>query len=741
MPRFGGMLRLDRFKSTMSEYLEDLNPAQRDAVTHRDGPLMVLAGAGSGKTRVITRRIAWLLQEGVAPGQILALTFTNKAAGEMANRVESLRGYRVHVATFHSACARFLRRDGHLLGYPQNFSIYDTYDRDSCIKQLLRSHHIQVGGAVTPNKVGSRISRLKNLGVGPEDFVSGLGEVDAVVRRIYSPYLVRMRDLGAMDFDDLLLRFRDLLVEHPDAAEMYQERFRYLLVDEFQDTNLVQYDLLKRLSAKYRNLCVVGDPDQSIYKFRGAEIRNILDYQDDYPDAVTIRLETNYRSSGCILAAAQGVIENNKGRMDKTLRTDAEFGAPVSICRYGSEQEEAEELTNGIWQLMSNGIDLGEVAVFYRTHSLSRTIEQAFRQRGLPYDVVGGLTFFERREIKDVLAYLRVLVNPLDDVSMLRVINVPPRGVGNVSLQKIIDRAADAGLSLFEAVCDADCRGVVSGKARKGLESLAKVLTEARGEENPEEAVRIVLKGTEYLGYAGGLGDPQDASREENILELINDAAQFAEESDEGLAEYLQHVSLLTSQDEQHGEGPRISLMTVHSAKGLEFDYVFTIGLEEGLFPHSRSFEDPEGMEEERRLMYVAMTRARKALALSYVSFRMINGETRRQDMSRFLGEIPDECGTRMGMPWGYEADGDGDTVYEADDGIDYDPGDQLEDDTVQLCEGAYVVHPEYGPGQVLRLSGSGIRMKVVVLFQDGREKTLIPEYAGLQVIDGSEEW
>ncbi|MCA8956768.1 MAG: UvrD-helicase domain-containing protein, partial [Planctomycetes bacterium] len=384
----------------MGDPLADLNPAQREAVRHGDGPLMVLAGAGSGKTRVITRRIAWLLDQGVSPDSILALTFTNKAAGEMAQRVQALGGHRVRVATFHSACARFLRVDGHLLGYPRAFSIYDTYDRDVCIKQLLVEHGVTQGGGVTPSKVGSRISRLKNLGVGPADFISGLGEVDAAVRRVYAPYLDRMRDLGAMDFDDLLLRMCDLLAEHPAAAEVYQERFRYLLVDEFQDTNVVQYRLVRLLTGKHQNVCVVGDPDQSIYRFRGAELRNILDFENDYPAAALIRLETNYRSTGCILAAAQGLIENNRDRLPKTLRTDAEFGAPIKVVRTGSDREEADEVAGAIAELLRHGVGPEQVAVFYRTHFLSRAVEQAFRQRGIGYDVVGGLTFFERREIK-----------------------------------------------------------------------------------------------------------------------------------------------------------------------------------------------------------------------------------------------------------------------------------------------------------------------------------------------------
>ena len=745
--------------ATMSDVVANLNPAQLEAVQYGDGPLMVLAGAGSGKTRVITRRIAWLLEQGVGPRQILALTFTNKAAGEMVHRVQDLGGHRVQVATFHSACARFLRQDAEHLGFPRDFSIYDTYDRDVCIKQLLLAHGVKIGGPVTASKVGNRISHLKNFGMTADNLMVGHSEVDAAVKRIYGAYATRMRDLGAMDFDDLLLRFTDLLVEHPAIAQVYQDRFRYLLVDEFQDTNLVQYRLIKILAEKHRNVCVVGDPDQSIYKFRGAEIRNILEFEEDYEECEIIRLETNYRSTGCILTAAQGIIENNKGRMEKTLRTDADFGSPLTVARFGSELEEADELVRAIDELVRSGVDASEVAVFYRTHFLSRAIEQALRYRGLAYEIVGGLRFFERREIKDVLAYLRVVVNPLDDVSMHRIVNVPARGVGKASLGKLVDRAAEEEMSLFEAVCDDQVRTVVSSKARAGLERLAGVLTELRGDLAPDVAIRKVLEGTGYMQYACDLGDPQDVSREENLLELINDATTYSDENDDGLAGYLQHVSLLTSQDEVDADDPTITLMTVHSAKGLEFDHVFLPGLEEGIFPHSRSMDDPAEIEEERRLMYVAVTRARKTVAFSYAAFRMVAGITQRQDISRFTREIPEACvewsgGVGYGS-WTDQSNSYDDDAYEsgagssdwetAEDagsdsseaGYQADAGDSEEGEVLRV--GMHVIHPAFGHGEVRRISGEGFRAKVVVRFRDGREKTLVPEYSRLQVVSGGD--
>ena len=698
---------------------------------------MVLAGAGSGKTRVITRRIAWLLEQGVEPGRILALTFTNKAAGEMARRVHDLGGARVRVSTFHSACARFLRVDGHYLDYPTNFSIYDTYDRNACLKQLLQRHNIALGGAVTANRVGSRISHLKNLGVRPVDFVHGMGELDAVVKEIYAPYEERMRDLGAMDFDDLLLRFVDLLEEHPAVAEVYQERWRHVLVDEFQDTNSVQYRMIRLLARKHGNICVVGDPDQSIYKFRGAQIRNIIEFEADYPDLATYRLERNYRSTGCILAAAQGVIENNEARLKKDLTTDAEFGAPLRILRSDSEQGEAFDVMHLVRGLIQNGADPDEIAVFYRAHFLSRSIEQALRQGGVGYEIVGGLTFFERREIKDLLAYLRVVLNPLDDVSLLRVINVPPRGVGKTSLDRLTASASREGLSLFEAICDADQRSVVSPKGRKGLEKLASVLTAIRSTADPSEAIRHVLQETSYMEYACGLGDPQDVSREENLRELINDAVEFSKEEGADLAAYLEQVSLLTSQDEAQGDGARVQLMTVHSAKGLEFEHVIILGLEEGTFPHARSFAEPEDMEEERRLMYVAVTRARQTATLSYATSRMVAGETRRQDMSRFIREIPSECTIWEGSVFdGRDREDSGSEDSVSEDHVDYGY-----DEDSELSEGTKVIHPYFGEGEVLRISGQGMKMRIVVRFKGGREKTLIPEHSQLQIVPGGGSW
>ncbi|MEO0480862.1 MAG: UvrD-helicase domain-containing protein [Planctomycetota bacterium] len=745
----------------MDPILDDLNEAQRDAVTHGEGPMMVVAGAGSGKTRVITRRIAHLLREGVPAHQVLALTFTNKAAGEMARRVEQLGGGRVLVSTFHSACARFLRQHADRIGFPSDFSIYDTQDRDSAIKYLMQEHRISKDD-VKPSAVGRRISQLKNLGEKPGEVILGMTAADRAVEKLFGPYQDFLQQLGAMDFDDLLGRFLDLLIDWPDVAEAYQERFRYILVDEFQDTNRVQYDLLKRMVGEPFNFCVVGDPDQSIYRFRGAELRNILDFEDDYEGTKVVRLETNYRSTQRILQAAEGVIVHNQDRLEKHLVTDNDEGAPLVIDRCYGPAQEARNVVEHILALLDDGVSASEIAIFFRSHHISRGIEEGLRNQAMPYRIVGGLSFFERREIKDLVAYMRVLVNPIDDVAMERVINVPARGVGRVSLDKLRGFARDAGLSLCEAVCDPGIRQSLSGKARTGLAALADVITKARARirEGAHPALMTLVEGLGYADYIGGSGDPEDEVRRENVAELHNDAAFFDSEVGGGLSGYLQHIALLTSDDRNREDmGPRISVMTVHASKGLEFDHVFVTGLEEGLFPNQRALEEPGGLEEERRLMYVALTRARKTLHLSWSQQRMVNGRLGDQTKSSFLREIPKEVlaldddrdfdsdddhgdfsgsGFRSRRTRGdlYEESQDLSSEFGGDSQVDF-YADEDQSAEFVLGEGTRVVHQAYGQGTVLRLSGSGQLQKITVRFDRSGERTLITEYAGLRIVPG----
>ncbi len=721
---------------------QDLNEEQAAAVAHGTGPLMVLAGAGSGKTRVVTRRIARLLRDGVRNGQILAMTFTNKAAGEMARRVEELGGGYVRVATFHSACARFLRADGRLLGFPPDFSIYDTQDRDTLIRELMDDLGLS-SAKVKPSLLGQWISKLKNAAMQPGDLGGG-DDISRLVERIWTPYHERMRKVGAMDFDDLLGNFLQILREHPDVAERYQQRFPWVLVDEFQDTNRVQYDLLKLLCPNPGNLCVVGDPDQSIYGFRGAEVRNILQFEDDYPTTTTVRLEQNYRSSANILRAAETVIAHNTMRKQKRLRTEAPPGAPLLRLKAGGSSEEASTIVDCIKALAAEDTPLDQVAIFYRAHWLSRGLEQALKDQGLPYEIVGGLTFFERREIKDLLAYLRVLVNPLDDVSMGRIVNVPPRGLGKAGIERLRQIATTEGMSLREVVGEASLHGEFGPKARKGLAELARTLDTAQqaASHGAHGALRVIIAGTNYLQHATSFGDAEDSTREENIAELVSDTVQYDKappvrvDADDdgtmpsdGLAGYLQHVALLTSADTK-GQGPAVRMMTVHAAKGLEFDHVFVAGLEEGTFPSMRVQDDPEGLEEERRLMYVALTRARKTLFLSSVRDRMVNGEMMSMRPSRFLKELPPDCIENYTPSWRrYEADDDG--ARSSGWSVTPDP-----EALAALRAGVRVRHDLYGNGVVRRLTGQGMRTQAVVRFDDGVERVFMLEYGGLKLLE-----
>ena len=711
----------------------DLNEQQAQAVAHGEGPLMVLAGAGSGKTRVVTRRIARLLRDGVSSGSVLAMTFTNKAAGEMVERVQQLGGDYVRVATFHSACARFLRHEGHRFGYPADYSIFDTGDRDSCIKELMQDHGVSTT-RIKPAAIGNMISRLKNAALTPDAGMLGDDDIGRTVTRLWTAYHERMRDQGAMDFDDLLLVFLQILRQFPAVAEDYRARFPWLLVDEFQDTNRVQYDLLKLLCPPPGNLCVVGDPDQSIYSFRGAEVRNILEFERDYETTTTVRLEQNYRSTKTILRAAEDVIANNSRRLDKRLRTDNADGEALRRFRAATATDEAAAIIDRIGDLRDQGVPLDGVAIFYRAHWLSRSLEQALKNGGIPYTIVGGQTFFERREIKDLIAYLRVLVNPLDDVSMTRIINVPPRGIGKTSLAKLRAAAFSEGMSLREVVAEPSLHGGLAAKGRKGLAALADTLGRARdaARHGVHAALKLIFDGTGYVQHATGFGDAEDSTREDNMKELVSDAIEYDDEhadDDSGLAGYLQHVALLTSADTE-GDGPAVQMMTVHAAKGLEFDHVCVAGIEEGVFPSFRSMEDPDGLEEERRLCYVALTRARVSLLLSHARERMVGGSTESMRPSRFLRELPQKSIEDYAPSW---------RRYEVDDDIANDTGWTVTADPevlAQMRSGVRVRHQEYGAGVIRRIAGRGISARAMVRFDDGREREFVLEYAGLDLIE-----
>jgi DNA helicase-2/ATP-dependent DNA helicase PcrA len=712
----------------MEYLLDDLNEAQKEAVTHRDGPLLVIAGAGSGKTRVITRRIAWLIAHGVDPRRILGVTFTNKAAREMAGRVEdALPGVRIRLSTFHSACAAFLRRSAPSLGFTSDFTIYDTSDRDQLLGSLMRERGLDPKEN-RPSNLGAQISSLKNRGILPTDpEFHEESSVSYVLRRLYEPYQDALRANNAMDFDDLLLTFLRLLENNPDEKARYSSRFDYLLIDEFQDTNKIQYDIVKLLATSHSNLCVVGDPDQSIYSFRGAVLGNILSFPADYPGTKVIRLENNYRSTANILSFAQGVIARNRLRYEKVLRPVLGEGEPIAFIEAADGHEEGALAGHQIKRLLDQSVDPREVAVFYRARFLSREIETCFKSLGIPYRLVGDLGFFQRREVKDLLAFLQVCANPLDRVSLERCLNVPPRGIGKVSRQLLFQEAAREGLPPSEFLRRGMHVPGARGKAKKGFVQLGKLLEEAAGRslESVEGTLRLFLERTDYLNQICRTGSWEDVDREENISELVRDAADFDQRWEE-LAEqypdhspvsaYLAQVSLMTDQAERQAESASVQLMTVHASKGLEFDHVFIVGLEEGLFPHSRSMEDLDGQEEERRLFYVAVTRARKRLYLCRAERRRgFDGGFHPQVPSSFFKEGKQQLGG------GFEEETFQDEPHELP----------------EFSVGDWVRHQRFGEGSIQNVLGRGRNAKVEILFKGGI-RTLLVEYAKLEKVEGA---
>lgn len=628
--------------------LSSLNPPQREAVEHADGPLVVFAGAGSGKTRVITYRIAHLLERGVKPWRILAVTFTNKAAAEMRERMLQLvpDAEGLWIGTFHSICARLLRRHAEIAGVHPNFVIYDDTDRKAMLTRVLRDLGVDER-RFTPRDLGGRIDRAKQELKGPDDLDGGDYYAD-IVQRVYATYEERMQRCGALDFGDLLYRMVLAMRNHEALRHTLQQQWSYILVDEFQDTNLVQLELVRLLAAEHRNLCVVGDDDQSIYKWRGADRRNILDFRDSFGDAQVVKLEQNYRSSQHILAAATSVIARNVEREPKTLWTDNDPGDPIMVVACGDERDEARAISEAIRMLRDHGHELSDMAIFYRTHSLSRVLEEEMRACNLPYKVIGGMRFYERAEVKDVLAYLRATVNPDDDVSLMRVINTPIRGIGKTTQEKLLNRAASGGISVWNALAEALQQGEFARGTAAKLGNFKKLIDgfreQAAAGAGPATLAEAILADT---GYLQGLRDQDNAEadgRIENIEELLGSLREFEAEAEQPTLEaYLELVTLQTNADEVDA-AVHVTLMTVHAAKGLEFPIVWVAGLEERLFPLSRDeVIDPDDMEEERRLAYVAFTRAEKRLFLSHCSRRMLYGRPQMGLPSRFVDEIPAE--------------------------------------------------------------------------------------------------
>lgn len=627
-----------------------LNPQQAEAVINTEGPMLIMAGAGSGKTKVLTCRVANLLQKGVRPYRILAITFTNKAAAEMRERVNNMSGPAakdVWLFTFHAFCARFLRMEiDKLPGYGGNFAIYDTADSQNLIKQILKEMNLD-DKRFQPSGILSRISNAKNALQDAAAFARQAGDFyEQKVADIYSRYEQKLQLNNALDFDDLLMLSIKLLQENKEVREKYQDRFDYLLVDEYQDTNHAQYLLTKFLAAKHRNICVVGDADQSIYGWRGADIQNILDFEKDYPDAKVIKLEQNYRSTQIILDAANAVIENNTGRKPKNLWTENKSGADIIYFQAVDERDEARFVIEQLQNLQrTENKKLGDMAILYRTNTQSRIFEEMLIKSGISYNMVGGLKFYERKEIKDIIAYLRVIFNPADSLSLLRIINVPKRGIGDASLGKIQAYAAANNVSLFEAVSNAAAIDGLSSRFVSKLDDLAGIIFELMNLANEapvEDLIDRVLHDTGYLEELENERTPQAQSRIDNLHELISVAQEFAaSEEENNLENFLAHVALVSDIDDTELGEDAITLMTLHSSKGLEFPVVFLVGMEEGLFPHARTLMDETEIEEERRLCYVGITRAKEKLFLSSTKMRTIYGNTVTYPPSRFLQEIP----------------------------------------------------------------------------------------------------
>ena len=627
-----------------------LNPQQAEAVINTEGPMLIMAGAGSGKTKVLTCRVANLLQKGVRPYRILAITFPNKAAAEMLERVNNMSGPAakdVWLFTFHAFCARFLRMEiDKLPGYGGNFAIYDTADSQNLIKQILKEMNLD-DKRFQPSGILSRISNAKNALQDAAAFARQAGDFyEQKVADIYSRYEQKLQLNNALDFDDLLMLSIKLLQENKEVREKYQDRFDYLLVDEYQDTNHAQYLLTKFLAAKHRNICVVGDADQSIYGWRGADIQNILDFEKDYPDAKVIKLEQNYRSTQIILDAANAVIENNTGRKPKNLWTENKSGADIIYFQAVDERDEARFVIEQLQNLQrTENKKLGDMAILYRTNTQSRIFEEMLIKSGISYNMVGGLKFYERKEIKDIIAYLRVIFNPADSLSLLRIINVPKRGIGDASLAKIQAYAAANNVRLFEAVSNAAAIDGLSSRFVSKLDDLAGIIFELMNLANEapvEDLIDRVLRDTGYLEELENERTPQAQSRIDNLHELISVAQEFAaSEEENNLENFLAHVALVSDIDDTELGEDAITLMTLHSSKGLEFPVVFLVGMEEGLFPHARTLMDETEIEEERRLCYVGITRAKEKLFLSSTKMRTIYGNTVTYPPSRFLQEIP----------------------------------------------------------------------------------------------------
>jgi DNA helicase-2/ATP-dependent DNA helicase PcrA len=730
-------------RSQISRILDPLNPPQREAVTHGDGPMLVLAGAGSGKTRVLTHRIAYLIDvKGISPYNILAVTFTNKAAREMKERVVALAGNPggwVTLGTFHAFCVRLLRREAELFHQP-NFSIYDTDDQRALIRQAMEVAEISES-KFRPMSILGAISDAKNELIGPRDY-EGRDYFGEVVRRIYPIYQNLLSQNSAFDFDDLIMETVKHLQRNPERLEYHATRYEHILVDEYQDTNHAQYVLVKLLASKHRNLFVVGDDDQSVYSWRGADIRNILEFERDYPDVREIKLEQNYRSTQNILDAAHGVISRNVGRKAKRLWTEKEAGQSIFLYHAFNEEDEATFVANTISGIIARGeAQANECAVMYRTNAQSRALEEAFIRTNLPYTLVGGTRFYERREVKDVVAYLRLLANPNDGMTLRRIINVPPRKIGQTTLQALRRWASEQGQPLLAAVDHAGEIEEVGSAARRALQGFSEALIELRQAATQLPIVELLDAVVRRTGYEFYLRDGSEEGEERwaNIQELRTVAQDYAAEQPmDGLRSFLETIALLGETDEIDDDRPRVTLLTLHAAKGLEYRNVFLVGMEHGVFPHSRSLDDAKQMEEERRLCYVGITRAKEQLYLVHAARRTLYGNTVINPPSLFLDDIPANLWSEQSVsPRSYlrrefsAPTPRGDLWEEMDAGPD-------EPATQAFGPGDRVRHKHFGTGTILSSTVSGADEEVEVEFTTPKGKVtkkLLVRYAGLEAI------
>ncbi|MCF7805018.1 MAG: DNA helicase PcrA [Candidatus Marinimicrobia bacterium] len=730
------------------QLLEELNDVQREAVKQTEGPVLIFAGAGSGKTRVLTSRIAYLVAEkNVPPFHILGVTFTNKAASEMKERIQEIIGPAaddLHMGTFHSICARMLREEGHRLGYNRYFGIYDVDDQVRLIKKLMEQYNVSTD-MFRPKAIQGTISNAKNSMVSAEEYAQKAGSLyEENVADVYTAYQKELKKNNAMDFDDLLMKPLELFEKEPAVLSKYRKMYQYILVDEYQDTNKAQFEFVRQLAWNHKNVCVVGDDDQSIYRWRGADVRNILEFEETFPDCRVYKLEQNYRSTQNILSAATAVVKNNDVRADKELWSAGEEGEKISLVEANNEREEAKQVLDKIQQeVFSNKRTFSDFVILYRTNAQSRALEDILRQHGIKYVLVGGTKFYGRKEIKDALAYIRVIVNPDDSVAMRRVLNEPTRGIGATTEERLEKFAFDNGITFWEAMQRAEEVEIHSGLTSKVLdfvEFLEKYM-QLQEQLPVEELVSVMLEESKLLKQYKDDGSDEALERLDNIWELINGVSEYCERSEEpSLEGFMEEVSLLTDIDQWNEDTNAVTLMTLHSAKGLEFPVVFITGVEDGLFPLSRSAEDPEELAEERRLFYVGITRAQERVYLTMAKQRNRFGEQMFSMPSRFVEEIPDELLEReitgSGMGTGRSSRGTS-TRTRTTRGTSL--GDSVKErrkNQGKIQVGDTVKHKIFGRGKILDISGAGDNQKLVVKFTGNVKKKLLAKYANLTKID-----